>query len=223
MWEAVGDTLPLAIGLALSPFAIVTGIVLLLGERGPLKAGFFCLGWLVAILVIATVAMVVVEAAEDANDQAAEVGVDIVQLVFAALFLLLAVIAWQKRPRGDSPTESKLLKRLDGLTVLGALGIGLAQGFLVIKNLPLALGAGARFGEAGLTGAAAATALVVFAIIASLGVLVPLGIATLTGQRLAPTLRTTREWIEANMTAITIAILLILGGYFLGQGLGVLD
>lgn len=223
MWEAIGDTLPLAIGLALSPFAIVTGIVLLLGQRGRVKAALFGLGWMVAILVIATVALLIVEAAEDASEEAAELGVDVAQLVIAALFFVLAVIAWMKRPRVDAPSESNLLKRLDGLNVLGALGIGLAQGFLVIKNLPLALGAGARFGQAGLTGAAAITALLIFAVVASLGVLVPLTIATVTGERLVPGLRGTRDWIEANMTAITIVVLLVLGGYFLGQGLGVLD
>lgn len=223
MWEAIGDSLPLAIGLALSPFAIVTGIVLLLGQQGRAKAASFCLGWLVAIAVIATIALLIVEAADDAYDDATGRGVDILQLAIAALFFGLAVVSWMKRPRGDEPSESGLLKKLDGLSALGALGIGLAQGFLVIKNLPLALGAGARFGEAGLTGASAITAVVIFAAVASLGVLVPLTIATVTGERLVPALRETRVWIEANMTAITIVILLILGGYMLGQGLGVLD
>ena len=46
-----------------------------------------------------------------------------------------------------------------GLVV--GVGVGLMQGFLVIKNLPLAVGAGARFGEAGLIGANAITALVI--------------------------------------------------------------
>ncbi len=223
MWEAIGDALPLAIGLALSPFAIVTGIVLLLGARGRVKTALFGVGWFVAILVIATIALWVVEAADAVDEEHTSVGVDIGQLLFAALFLGLAVLTWAKRPTGEEPPKSRLLDRLDGLSVIGALGLGLAQGFVVVKNIPLALGAGARFGEAGLTGANAVTALVVFALVASLGVLVPLAVALVGGQRLTPALTELRDWIEANMTAITLIVLLLLGGLFLGQGLGVLD
>ncbi|MFT4088885.1 MAG: GAP family protein, partial [Gordonia sp. (in: high G+C Gram-positive bacteria)] len=182
MWTSIGDTLPLAIGLALSPFAIVTGIVLLLGTHGRAKTAMFGLGWFAAILTIAAIAFWVVEAAEDASSEYAAGGVDIVQLVFAALFFVLAGLSWVKRPKrrestgGDAPEDAepakpKLLGRLDGLSVLGALGVGLAQGFLVIKNIPLALGAGATFGEAGLHSSEAVVALVVFAAVASLGVI----------------------------------------------------
>ncbi len=222
MWEAIGDTLPLAIGLALSPFAIVTGIVLLLGQGGKIKTTLFGLGWFSALFVIAAVALWVVETAEDANAEYANVGVNVGQLLIAALFFVLALVAWIKRPRGDEPEKSKLLDRLDGLSVAGALGVGLMQGFLVIKNLPLAVGAGARFGEAGLIGANAITALVIFALVSSLGVLIPLAVAVVGGQRLDPALRSTRDWVETNMTAITIVVLVLLGGLFLGQGLRLL-
>ena len=162
-------------------------------------------------------------------------GVDLVQLGFAALFLVLAGVSWTKRPKGgdaardgaatadSEPAKSKLLDRLDGLSVLGALGVGLAQGFVVIKNIPLALGAGARFGEAGLHGSEAIAALILFAFIASLGVVVPLVVALIGGPRLEVRLRSLRTWLEANMSSITIVVLLVLGGYFLGQGLGILD
>lgn len=235
MWTAIGEALPLAIGLALSPFAIVTGIVLLLGSLGRLKTAVFGLGWFAAILTIAALAFWVVEAAEEVSDAYTSGGVVIVQLVFAALFLVLAGVSWTKRPKGgDAASDGvatadaqaakpKLLDRLDGLSVLGALGVGLAQGFLVIKDIPLALGAGARFGEAGLHGSEAIAALVLFALIASLGVVVPLVIALIGGPRLDARLRSLRTWLEANMSPITIVVLLVLGGYFLGQGLGILD
>lgn len=69
MWTSIGDTLPLAIGLALSPFAIVTGIVLLLGTHGRAKTAMFGLGWFAAILTIAAIAFWVVEAAEEASSE----------------------------------------------------------------------------------------------------------------------------------------------------------
>lgn len=230
MWTAIGETLPLAIGLAMSPFAIVTGIILLLGRRGRLKSLLFGLGWFIAIVLLAVVALVVVEMAADASQAATEDGVDIAQLVFAALFLVLAGVTWSKRSRsGDVDPEGAedpgrgLVARLAGMSVPGAFVMGVVQGLVVVKNLPLALGAGAVFGEAGLVGGQAVTAVAVFSFVATLGVLVPLAIAVIGGERLEPNLVRSRDWLEANMDAITLVVLLVLGALFLGQGLGVLD
>lgn len=223
MWTALGDALPLATGLALSPFAVVTAVVLLLGRGGAVKTAAFGAGWFAAILVIAAVATWIVEAGDEADHDATATGVDIVQLLFAALFFGLAALAWRQRPQPGVPAQkNKLLDRLDGIGIVGALGIGLAQGLLVIKNVPLAAGAGARFGEAGLTGGPAVGALVGFALAASAGIVVPLVVALAGGERLAEPLTRSRDWLEANLSAITITVLVVLGAYFLGQGLGVL-
>ncbi|UVY84887.1 GAP family protein [Brachybacterium sp. NBEC-018] len=223
MWTAIGETLPLAVGLALSPAAIATAVILLLGQVGKLKTTLFGAGWFVALLVLATIAELLVEAADAAAPAATEAGVDVLQLVFGALFLGLAVLAWLKRPREGQEPRKGILDRLDGLSTRGALVMGLAQGFLVIKNIPLAVGAGARLGEADLARGEAAVALLLFVVVSSLGVLVPLGVAAAGGERLQPALARTRGWLGANMTAVTVVVLVVLGAYFLGEGIGLLD
>lgn len=224
MWTAIGEALPLATGLALSPLAVITGIVLLLGQRGRIKTALFALGWLVAIFVIAAIALWLVEAADDVAAEETATGVDAVQLLFGLLFLALAVLTWRKRPRRGEPVpENKLLARLNKISIVGALGLGLAQGFVVIKNIPLALGAGARLGEAGLVGAAAVAGLLIFALVSTAGVLVPLAVALVAGQRLNAPLAAARGWLETNMSPITMTVLAVLGFYFLGQSLSYLD
>lgn len=223
MWRAVGEALPLATGLALSPLAVITGIILLLGDGGRVKAALFALGWLGAIFVITATAFWVVDVAEDVDAEGTATGVDIVQLLLALLFFGLAVLSWRKRPDEGGPApHNKLLRRLDDIGVAGALLVGLAQGFVVIKNIPLAAGAGARLGEAELTGGEAAVALLVFALVSTAGVLVPLAVALVGGRTLTPALTAAREWLEANTSAITITVLAVLGSYFLGQGIGLL-
>lgn len=223
MWTAIGDTLPLATGLALSPVAIATAVILLMGQAGRTKTLVFGAGWFLALLVLATIAELLVEAADAAAPETTETGIDVAQLVFAGLFFGLAVLAWIKRPREDREGGPGILDRLDGLGTLGAFVMGVAQGILVIKNIPLAVGAGARLGEAALGRGEAAFALILFALIAALGVLVPLAIAAVGGRKIQPALARTRGWLETNMTAISIVVLVLLGAYFLGQGLGVLD
>ncbi|MFE6977075.1 GAP family protein [Streptomyces sp. NPDC057682] len=224
MWTALGDALPLATGLALSPLAVITGVVLLLGDRGRTKTAMFGLGWFVAIYAVAALALWVVEAAEDTAAQETADGVDIVQLAFAVLFLALAYLIWRKRPSSGEPVpQSRLLARLNNIGIPGSFVLGLAQGVVLIQALPLSLGAGARLGEAGLEGTDAVVSLLIFSLVATAGVLVPLAVALVAGERLTTPLRNTRQWLEENMAAVTITILVILSGYFMGQGFGVLD
>jgi hypothetical protein len=234
MWAAIGESLPFALGLALSPFVIVTGLMLLLGKNGRVKSALLGLGWFVAISVLTTIGFLIVDATKEVSGEYTETGVHVVQLVFAVLFFALAALTWRKRSREDDAAEDapatpesaskkpSLTSRLDGLSPLGALGVGAAQGFLVIKNIPLSLSAGAVFGEAGLAGAQAIVAVAVFAVVGTLGVIVPLAVALVGGERLTPALVSARGWFESNMSAITITVLLLLGALFLGQGLGIL-
>lgn len=224
VWIALGYALPLAIGIAVSPVTVITGIVLLRGHRGRAKTAIFTLCWFVAILVIAGVAYNLVGGAESTAPVQTRSGVDIFQLVIAALFFAVAVVSWQRhRRRSDRDRVSGLLRRLDNISMLGSAGLGLVQGFVRLKNITLAVGAGALFGEAGLSGVAAATPLVVFALLSSAGVLVPLIVTIVGGPRASTGLVRTREWLEANMSAITTVVLVVVGLYFLGRGLAILD
>lgn len=107
---------------------------------------------------------------------------------------VLASLAWRKRPeRGADVPRNKLFERLDTMSFLGSLTFGLAQGFVVLKNLPLAFSAGAVLGEAEVTLGEAAVALAIFALVASGGMVVPLVVA--------------------------ITVVVVLAAFFLGQGL----
>jgi hypothetical protein len=149
----------------------------------------------------------------------------VVQLVLGVLFLAMAVVSWLKRPTPDEPVKpvkpNKLLARLAGISPIGALGLGLAQGVGVIKNTPLAIGAGARLGEGHVYGVGAIVVLLVFALVSTSGILAPLLVALVGGERVSVRLTHARVWLEANLSPITITVLLVLGAYFVGQGLDI--
>lgn len=224
MWTAIGDTLPLAIGITLSPVSLIIGLVLLLNPRGPLRAAVFGLGWFLSILVVATIAYNIVWVGEAVDPDYAHDGVEVLQLILAGLCLGMAGVTWRRLPRDGAPApKSRLLGRLDRVGVLGAAGLGLAQGFLRVKNIFLAVAAGARFGDADLSRTETVIGLIIFALLAASGVLAPL-IVSLTGNPTTPAkLARARTWLESNMSSITIVVLLVIGVYLLGQGLDILD
>lgn len=224
MWIALGYALPLAVGIALSPVTVITGIVLLRGNHGRANTAVFALCWFIAILVMAAIAYNIVGGAELWAPIPTRSGVDILLLAIAAVFFAAAVIMWQRHRRRTEPVRVRgLLRRLDNISMLGSAGLGLAQGFVRVKNITLAVGAGALFGEAGLGGVAIAGPLVAFALVSSGGILVPLIVAIIGGPRASTALDHTRQWLETNMSLITTIVLVVVGLYFLARGLAIVD
>lgn len=247
MWQALGSTFGLAMGLALSPLAITTALILLLGANGRARALFFAVGWWIAMFVITLIPMLVTDVADEEDATGTAGGIDILHLVFGVLFFVLAAVTWIKRPRRDrmtaavgapsSPTEvveqemldlepdekKGIMGRLDGLGIWACLVVGLAQGVLIIKNIPLGISAGAQLGQAQVPAAEQWVIVAVFAVLAAAGVLLPLLVAAVGGAKVEHSLLEARHWIEANMTAITLVVLVVVGGIFLGEGLGLAD
>lgn len=250
MWQALGGTFGMAMALALSPLTITTALVLLFGDRGRLRGLSFAVGWWIAIFIITLVPMLVTDVVDEEDPAATSSGIDILHLVFGLLFFVLAAVTWAKRPErhrevalvqgGEDataefesdravleremldlePKKPGLLERVDHLGVWACLAVGLAQGFLIIKNIPIGISAGTTLGQADVPAAEQFILVAVFASLATAGAVLPLLASILGGARAERVLLEVRHWIEANMTAITLVVLIVVGGIFLGEGLG---
>lgn len=216
MIAAFGSIVPMAIALAIAPLTIITGIVLLLGERGRLKASLFGVGWFLTLAVVTAVAYMFTDAAEEESVEATDDGVHILTAVIGVFFLVVAVVLWFRRPAADAEhEESALLRRLAGMSPIGALALGAIEGVVVIKNIPLCIGAGAILARSSELGPEAWVIIAAFALVASLGVVVPVAVAVIGGSKLDPTLTRTRAWLEEHMSPITIITMVVVGVYFL--------
>lgn len=222
-WTAVGDTFPVAIAIGLSPFAIITAVVLLLAERGRSKATLFALGWMSTIIAITFVALLVVDAVDEPDTDATEDGVNLVQILFGLAFWALAWKSWRSRPEpGGESKQARMLAKIGAVSPLGAFGFGLLQGVVVIKNIPLALAGGARLGEAHLAAGQAAIALILFGVFASAGMIVLVAAAVVGGSRLDEPIESIQRWLEDNLTVIGVVVLVVIGAVLLGNGIAVL-
>jgi hypothetical protein len=223
-WTAIGDVFPFAIAIGLSPFAVITVVVLLMGQDGRWKATLFASGWFVVVGAIAAVAYLFVEAAEEADGATSAAGVGVVQLLLGVGFFALAWLSWRKRPSPGEPAEAmKVLERVTRISPLGAFGFGLLQGVVVVKNIPLGLAGGARLGEADLNGGQAVVGLLIFALFASAGMIALIVLSAMGGARFHASLGSLRRWLELNMTSITVAVAVLIGALLVGRGLAILD
>jgi protein-S-isoprenylcysteine O-methyltransferase Ste14 len=217
---AIGQSLPIAIGVMVSPLPIVAVVLMLLSNNAKANAFAFVITWLLAIAVLTGIVAFLAGAATD-TDETPPVWVSVVKIVLGAGLLLLSVKNWRDRPgNGQEPPAPKWMAALDGFTPVKSAGLSVLLADVNPKNLLLVVSGGAAIasGAAGST-SAKVTATIVFAIVASLGVVAPLVIYLAMGDRASDILQSLRTWLVHNNTTIMAVLLLVLGAKLVGDGI----
>jgi hypothetical protein len=98
MGEAIGQSLPLAIGVALSPVPIIAVVVLLTSFRARSLGPVFVLGWWLGLVVVGAIVLVVVGPSAAGSSGQRTRWVSWVLIVLGVLLLVGAV----RRLRGRS-------------------------------------------------------------------------------------------------------------------------
>lgn len=220
MTDSIGQILVLAAGVALSPFPIV-GIVLVLGsERARSNGPAFLAGWFVGILAVGAIVLAI---AGGANASANPSGSGWVKIVLGGLLLSLAARKWRDRPRaGDEEPLPGWMRKVDDFNAVRALALGFALSAINPKTLVLIAAAATTISESGISTAEQLQSLIVFALLGSIGVLVPLGMYFLLGDRARTRLDSIKHWMAANNTVILMVIYLLIAAKLIGDGISAL-
>lgn len=220
MGSAVGDTLPLALGIAISPVPIIAAILMLLSPKARGTSVGFLLGWVVGIVVAVVVFTLLSGLLPENDPDASKPIAGTVTIVLGALLLLLALRQWRSRPRQGEP--EKLPKWMDAIDSMTA-GRGFVLAFILAainpKNLLLAAGAGVAIGTAGLSVGAATVVIVVFVVIAACSVAIPVIGYLLAADRMRGPLDSLRGWLVHNNAAVMAVLLLVIGVVLIGKGI----
>ena len=125
MGAVIGEILPLALGVAISPIPIIAAILMLLSPKARVTSVGFLLGWVLGIVVAVTVFTLLssILPSQDADDSKPTQGV--IQLVLGAGLILLALRQWRGRPKaGEEPAMPKWMQAIDKVTFPVAFGLG---------------------------------------------------------------------------------------------------
>jgi threonine/homoserine/homoserine lactone efflux protein len=219
--EAVGATLGLAVGIAISPIPVAAVILMLFSGRARSNSLSFMLGWVSGIAIVTSVVVLVPGLQADGGDPSDTTGW--IKLVLGVLLLVVGVRQWRSRPRGDEePSVPGWMERIDDLRPLAAVGLGLLLSAVNPKNLLLAAAAGATLGALALDRGQTIASVVVFTVLASITVTVPVVGYLLTGGRLDATLDRAKTWLIGNNAVVMAVLLAVFGANLLGTGLQIL-
>jgi threonine/homoserine/homoserine lactone efflux protein len=223
MGQAIGQVLSLGIGVALSPAPIIAVVLMLAGPRGRANGPAFLAGWVVGIAALGTIVLLVASSASASEHGGPATWVSIVKIILGLLLVLLAVRQWRGRPRGDaSPELPKWMKTVDTFTPGRSVAMGAALSSVNPKNLLLVVGAATAIAQTGASTGHQAVALIVFIVIASLGVGAPVAIYYLMGDRATKILADLHDWMARENATIMAVICLIIGAKLIGDAISAL-
>src|SRR4051794_2223162 len=220
MGEAIGGSLPLAVGIALSPIPIIAVVLMLTSRKARVNGPLFVVGWLLGLGVIGAIVLAVAGPADAGGTGEPAAWVGWLKLVLGALLLLVALRQFRGRPRGDEPAPvPKWMATIDRTTPIAALGLAAALSGANPKNLLLAVGGATTIAQTGIAGAQQALAYLIFALVGTLGVGIPVGIYFAMGERSAAVLGGIKDWMGRHNAVIMTVLCLIIGAKLIGDGI----
>lgn len=228
MLDTLGDTLPLAAAIALSPLAVASVVLMLLSPNARAATLSFLLGFAGAVAAVAAIAYVVAALLpHDADERS--ISAPFVLIGLGVVAVVLAVRQWRSRPAAeaggsgrdadaDLPEVPGWMAKIDGMTPAKAAALGAFIGGLKPKNLLLSIGVGVTLEAADATVGEAAVALAIVVLFGSVPVIIPVIAAFAAGDRIREPLDRLRAWLITHNAAMVGAILLLIGVVLISKG-----
>lgn len=220
MGQAIGQLLPLAVGVALSPVPIIAVVLMLVTPRARLNGPAFVIGWIVGLGIVGAVVLAIADPSGATSGGQPATWVDVLKLVLGLLLLLVALKQWRGRPHGDDePATPKWMGAIEGFGPVKALLAGAVLAGANPKNMLLAIAAAASIASTGISNGEEAVAYVVFALIGTVGVAAPVFIYFVMGERAGALLDGLRRWMGRNNAVIMAVLLLVIGAKLVGEAI----
>lgn len=216
MGAVIGDLLPLAVGVAVSPIPIIAAILMLLSKRAGTTSVGFAIGWLAGI-VVATTIFVALAGTISSSDGPSTTS-SLIKIVLGVLLLAVGVRQW--RGRTGEHAIPKWMTAIDDLTAAKGFGLAFALAAINPKNLLMCVAAGVTIGGASLSVGQQVGAVAVFTVIAASTVAIPVIGYLVAAQRLRAPLDALKQWLQTNNAIVMAVLILVIGIVLIGKGIG---
>jgi Sap, sulfolipid-1-addressing protein len=214
MGAVIGDVLPLAIGIAVSPIPIIAAILMLFSARATSTSTGFLLGWILGIVVATAVFTALAGTLKTGGEPSAVASW--IKIGLGVLLVLVGIRQW--RGRGGQHDAPKWMAAIDDFTYPKALGLGFLLSGVNPKNLIIAAGAGLIIGSSAVGVGGDAAAIALFTVIASSTVAIPVLAHLVAAERMTRPLESLRKWLQDNNATVMATMILVIGVVLVGKG-----
>jgi hypothetical protein len=209
-WAAVlGQLIPLALVVAMSPLTIIPAIVLVLQSDRARPTGLaFMSGWLLG-LAATTAVFVQLPRLLDGLNRPAPTWAAWVRIGVGVALVVFGVWRWMTRHRVTK--QPAWLNRLGRMTPFGAGAVGLGLILINPKVLVMNAAAGLVIGAAGLGVPGTWVPVAYYTVIAGSSVLVPILAYAIAGDRVDHQLEQLKHWMERQHAVLMAGFLAVVG------------
>jgi threonine/homoserine/homoserine lactone efflux protein len=216
----VGEILPLALVVTISPINVIPVILLLFTKRPLVNATFFFVGFVAGVAAILVALVALAEAVDLSHGSGHSTWVAVLKLALGAYLLVAAVRKFRGRPRAGA--EGAMPKWMDGIGEFQpgrSLGTGLALGSVNPKNVVVGFAAAATIASEAVSRGQQIGAIAIYVLVAVLGVASPIVATAFLGDRSPKVLDGWKVWLTQNNATVMSVLFLIFGVVLIGQGI----
>lgn len=201
MNHVIVEILPLAIVVMISPVNIIAAILLLFSPRPLPAAGAYLVGFMAGLAVV-LVALDLVAERVDWTDTGPEWFGAVLRIVLGVGLFVVAIGKFRTARGSDDPELPAWMNGVTGMPPGKALTTGFLIGAGNPKNVAMAVAASVAIGAALLPTEQIAGVVLVYVVLASLGVAAPLVVALVAGERSTAILGEARVWLERHNATV---------------------
>jgi len=221
MIDALKEALPMAIGLAFSPFPLIAIIILLMTPKAKSNSIWFLLGWMLGIYFIGLLVLLIPGLGTNQGEPTVLSGS--IRIIAGVILLIFAFKSWLKRPKpGDEIVTPKLFLTIDSFDLKKSMMTGFLFSAANVKNMAFSAAGAVRIHQTLSEDGNTFAALAVFALIGSLVLMIPVMIYVIAGARIEPTFLIWKKWLIKNNKILLVIILGFIGLILIKAGLQII-
>lgn len=220
MGNVVGEILPYAMAVAISPIPIIAVVLTLLSPKAKAASIGLLAGWIAGIIVTVTLFILVSEMLPEDRSDGSMLILGTIKIALGAAFLFMAIRQWRSRPKkGMEVTLPTWMQAIDKASVMSAAVIGFLLSAVNPVNLLMLGRAGLTIGSSELRGGSLAIVVAVFVAIAASTMVIPVVGYLFAARKLARPLELLRGWLASNNAIVVALLLLVIGVVMVFEGL----
>jgi hypothetical protein len=207
------NMLPYALGIAVSPVPMITVILTLFSLKPGLNGASFLLGWAMGIALPAMVVMMLAINEGIENDGPPSQSASVLRIFGGTIMMGFAIRNWIRRHNPDSESSKPMLMRLvDAITPWKAWLVGfLFADVTNPKNMALTIAGCVEISSSRVSLFETSFLLIIFVLIASMGVASPVMLYFLGGEASRNTIVAWRKWLMLHKKTIMAVLFIIFG------------
>jgi cytochrome c biogenesis protein CcdA len=218
MGQALGSLLPLGVAAAVSTVPILVTILILLSENRNRSALAYLIGWVVGTLVLVTVGTVAASSLPEPRPRQPDTIVGALEILLGVGMVSLGILAFRRRQERASGQEPKWAQAVGAFGAGRSLGLGLALN-LRPKSVLLCAAAGLALDSANDGVEVTAVLVLVYTVIATSTVAVPIIATLISPTRMEPRLVEARKRLDDNGRLVSGAMMVMIGMLLVAVGI----